>query len=52
LPDDGYEEVHVKADRAMLIVRKILSTMEAEERGGSAQGIARQAAGVSAVARD
>ena len=32
LPDGGYEEVHVKADRAMLIVRKILASMEEADR--------------------
>jgi vanillate O-demethylase monooxygenase subunit len=32
LPDGDYEEVHVKADRAMLIVRKVLGSMEAAER--------------------
>ena len=32
LPDDGYEEVNVRADRALLIARKILSRLEAGER--------------------
>jgi len=31
LPDNGYSEVHVRADRALLIVRKILGEMEVEE---------------------
>lgn len=29
-PDDGYAEVHVKADRALLLVRKIVAELEAE----------------------
>jgi phenylpropionate dioxygenase-like ring-hydroxylating dioxygenase large terminal subunit len=32
LPDDGYEEVNVRADRAMLLARKMLAAMEAEEK--------------------
>ena len=52
LPDDGYEEVHVKADRAMLVVRKILGGMEAEERAGSAQGTGRRAVVHTAISGD
>lgn len=35
LPDNGYEEIHVKTDRAMLIVRKVLAAMEAEDKAGA-----------------
>ena len=33
LPDDGYEEVNVRADRAVLLARKLLTKMEKEEQG-------------------
>lgn len=35
LPDDGYQEVNVRADRALLIARKILSRLEERERSPS-----------------
>ena len=43
LPDDGYTEVSVPADRAMLVARKIFDHMVAEERApgrGEQAGIA------------
>jgi phenylpropionate dioxygenase-like ring-hydroxylating dioxygenase large terminal subunit len=40
LPDDGYQEVSVRADRALMIGRKILSRMEEAEHGAHAQAVA------------
>ena len=37
-PDDGYKEVHVRADRAMLAVRKIFAAMIAEEHSPTGAG--------------
>jgi vanillate O-demethylase monooxygenase subunit len=39
LPDDGYEEVNVRADRAVLLARKLLAAMEAAEREARRAGV-------------
>jgi phenylpropionate dioxygenase-like ring-hydroxylating dioxygenase large terminal subunit len=38
LPDDGYEEVNVRADRAVLLARKMLSAMEDAEKKARTAG--------------
>lgn len=41
-PDDGYEEVLIRSDRAMMIARRILQDMQAAEKASEAGTPARQ----------
>jgi phenylpropionate dioxygenase-like ring-hydroxylating dioxygenase large terminal subunit len=41
LPDDGYEEVNIRADRAVLLARKLLAAMEGEERHSPRESVIR-----------
>jgi vanillate O-demethylase monooxygenase subunit len=43
-PDDGYHEVFLRSDQALIRCRKILAEMEKDNRSRSTQELGRQAA--------